>query len=329
MKAMILAAGFGERHTPLTRCTPKPMFPVMNRPILEHTLRYLKSHGFRKIVVNLHHLPDAVMDYFGDGSSLGLDVVYSREPEILGTAGGIKLAQSHLDDGTFLVVNSDILTDVDLGAMLEFHQSNRSRLTLALTPTPSAETHDPIELDPTGRIVHFVGASSINIPELTSRWTFSGIQIMEPEIFERIPEGRFCGTTDEIFPAMVEEGVNVFGYVHEGYWRDMGTRAGYLQLHRDIFDGAARLVEATGLEENAQTFIGKNCNIAPDAQVGPYAILGDGCTVGDGARIVNSVCWENAVIGARALVQDSILGKGARVLDGTQVDDQSLTAEAT
>ncbi len=324
MKAMILAAGFGARHAPLTRFLPKPMFPVMNRPILEHTLRYLKSHGFREIVVNLHHLPNAVMDYFGNGSDFGIDVVYSREPAILGTAGGIKLAQSHLEDGTFLVVNSDILTDVDLGAMLEFHRSNRSRLTLALTPTPSAERHDPIEVDETGRIVHFVGASSKNIPEFTSRSTFTGIQIMEPEIFERIPDGRFCGTTDEIFPAMVEEGVNVFGYLHGGYWRDMGTRAGYLQLHRDIFDGAARLIDDTSFDQDSKTCIGKDCEIAPDAQVGPYAVLGDGCKVGEGAQIENSVCWENAVIGPRAIVQNSILSQGTRVTEGTRIADESL-----
>ncbi|MDH3257247.1 MAG: nucleotidyltransferase family protein, partial [Nitrospinota bacterium] len=187
MKAMILAAGFGTRLRPLTHKVPKPMVPILNRPILEHTIHLLRTHGIHDITVNLHHLPKMITDYFGDGKEFGVQLHWSHEPEILGTAGGIKKAQKFLEGESFLVINSDVVVDIDLSKIIAFHKAQGSALTLVVREGDSPEQCDPIEVDDNDRIVHMVGASSMNMPDDTTRVLFTGIQVMEPEIFERIP----------------------------------------------------------------------------------------------------------------------------------------------
>ena len=231
MKAMILAAGFGSRLRPLTDILPKPMFPIMNRPVLEHTIDLLRTHGILDITVNLHHLPDMVRDHFGDGQRFGMKLNWSPETAIMGTAGGIKAAQQYLDGEPFIVINSDIVVDIDLKQVIDFHRARRAALTLVVKENEGV--HDPIEIDADQRIVHMIGAPSKNAPEITSRVTFTGIQIMEPGIFERIPSGKFYGTTTEVFPEMVAEQLPVFAFRHVGYWADIGTAASYLRTHKD------------------------------------------------------------------------------------------------
>ncbi|NIP99170.1 MAG: NTP transferase domain-containing protein, partial [Nitrospinaceae bacterium] len=154
MKAMILAAGFGTRLRPLTTVCPKPMFPVLNRPLLEHTLHRLSAQNIREIVINLHHLPEQILDHFGDGSRFGVRLKFSCEDQILGTAGGIKAARKYLNGEPFFVINSDVVAEIDLPRVMEFHRRRRSRLTLVVREDASPEKFDPIEMDGAGRIVH-------------------------------------------------------------------------------------------------------------------------------------------------------------------------------
>jgi NDP-sugar pyrophosphorylase family protein len=326
MRALILAAGFGTRLLPLTRNIPKPMFPVVNKPILEHCIGLLSSHNIRDIAINLHHLPDKVSDHFGSGENFGVRLTYSREKTILGTAGGIKALQHFLDGDSFIVMNGDIFMDIDLNQVIEFHARNKACLTLVLRPATNKP--DPIEVDANGRVTCFKGASINNITQVTSHVTFTGLQIMEPEIFKRIPENRFCGTTDEIFPAMIKDGLPVYGYTHQGYWNDMGNQKDYLQLHRDIFDGKI-------LFENRQSFqttqgpliippvyIGKNCQISGNAQVGPYVSLGDRCRLKHGAIVENSVIWNDVEIGVDATARNSVISHGVTIEDRQEVFDE-------
>ena len=331
LKAMILAAGFGTRLAPLTQKVPKPMVPVMNRPLLEHTIELLRLSGIREIAVNVHHLPKQVTDHFGDGSGFGVDLHFSKEEKIMGTAGGIKAVQGFLDGGPFLVINSDIIVNIDLNRVLQFHRDRGSCLTLVVREDASPEQYDPIEIQEDGRIVHFVGASSMNIPDSTHRVMFTGIQIMEPEIFSRIPAGQFCGTAEDVFPEMIQEGLPVFGYLHKDYWIDMGNRNQYLKVHRDALDGKTRLTPGPG--ENPQgpsivspVFIGPNCHIAPDAKVGPYVVLGNGCRVENKAVIENSVLWDGVTVRENCSVMESILGTRVTVSDETEITDQSMNA---
>jgi len=329
---MILAAGFGTRLLPLTRTVPKPMVAVMHRPLLEHTIHLLRSAGISDIAINVHHLPEQVMDYFGDGKRFGVNLHFSVEKAILGTAGGIKAVQGFLQGGPFVVINSDIVVDIDLNSVFDFHRQKGSCLTLVVREDDSPEKYDPIEIQKDGRIVHFVGASSLNVPEDTRRVMFTGIQIMEPEIFSRIPVGKFCGTTEHVFPEMIEEGLPVFGYLHKDYWIDLGNRAKYLEVHRDALDGrvslkTGALQKAEGAAIVSPALVGENCTIDPAAKVGPYAVLGKGCRVEAGAVIEHSVLWDGVTVGSHGSVRRSILGSGVVVQSKDQIEDRSLINE--
>ncbi len=329
MMAMILAAGFGTRLKPLTLNLPKPMFPVLNQPLLEHTLNFLSSNGIQDIIINVHHLPEKIIEYFGDGADFGVHLQFSREKEILGTAGGIKKAQPFFEKETFLVMNSDVLADIDLGKVLSFHKEKKSSLTLVVRKNAEPEKYEPIELADDGRITCFVNASIKNSPATTQRVMFTGIQIMEPEIFSRIPSGKFYGTTEDVFPQMIEEGLPVYGTLHEKYWIDMGTRETYIQAQTDALDGKLALKAPPSRNPEGPlvvppVHIGKDCEISNDAQVGPYAVLGNGCRLRPGAVVENSILWEGATIGSSATVKNSIVSKGVAVENNAQVVDTSL-----
>ena len=326
---MILAAGFGTRLKPLTIGLPKPMFPLLNRPLLEHTLQFLSSQGIQDIIVNVHHLPEKIVEYFGDGTDFGVRLQFSREEEILGTAGGLKKAQSFLEKETFLVLNSDVLADINFDSVLKFHKEKNSCLTLVVRQDDEPEKYRPIHLANNCRISRFVDASIKHPPTNIQRVMFTGIQIMEPEIFSRIPANKFCGTTEDIFPTMIEKGLPVYGYLHEKYWIDMGTRETYIQAQTDALEG--RLALKTSPSKNPEgplvvppVHIGRDCEISNDAQVGPHAVLGDGCRLRSGAVVENSILWEGATIGSDATIQNSIIGKSVAIENGAQVLDTSI-----
>jgi NDP-sugar pyrophosphorylase family protein len=226
------------------------------------------------------------------------------------------------------VMNSDVLADIDLNKVLSFHNEKNSCLTLVVRKDVEPEKYEPIELADDRRITRFVNASIKNPPATTERVMFTGIQIMEPEIFSRIPADKFYGTTEDVFPTMIEEGLPVYGYLHEKYWIDMGTRETYIQAQADALEG--RLTLKTSPSRNPEgplvvppVHIGKDCKISNDAQVGPYAVLGDGCRLRSGAVVENSILWAGATIGSGATVKNSIIGKGVVVENGVQVIDTS------
>ncbi len=324
---MILAAGFGTRLKPLTQYLPKPMFPVLNRPLLEHTIHFLSSQGIKDIIVNVHHLPEKIVDYFGDGTDFGVHLQFSHEEKILGTAGGLKKVQSLLEKETFLVMNSDVLADIDLNQVLDFHKEKKSCLTLVVRKDAEPEKYKPIELADDGRITRFADASIKNPPAIVQRVMFTGIQIMEPEIFSRIPAEKFYGTAEDVFPAMIQEELSVYGVLHEKYWIDMGTRETYIQAQADSLEGKLSLKTRTSKIPEGPLIIppvhiGNDCEIAKDCQVGPYAVLGDGCRIRSGAVVENSILWAGVTIGSSATVQNSIVGTS--VENGEQVVDESL-----
>lgn len=331
MRALVLAAGLGTRLLPLTRVLPKPMFPVLNRPILQHTLDLLRSHDIRDIAINLHHLPDKITSHFGDGSEFDVRLHYSYEPIILGTAGGIKAVQDFLGKDAFLVINSDILVDIDLKQVYEFHKRNGAVLTLVVRQPGDPKQLDPIEINDEGRVVRFLDQSPPQATGKTFPVQFTGIQIMDAELFNRIPSSGFCETTKEIFPQMIQEGLPVYAFLHSGYWNDMGRREAYLDIHRDILDGrfkSALVQEKLPADPPgvvAPVFIGKDCVIGEGVRVGPYTILGDHCRIEDGVVVEHSVVWNHVSLEKGATVTGSVIGDG--VSTGNEIRDQLVTRD--
>ena len=330
MKAMVLAAGFGTRLQPLTHVLPKPMFPVLGRPLLSHTFDILESANITDVAVNVHHLPDFIINYFEKQKPHDLNLHFSREEKILGTAGGIKKMEGFLEGGPFILINSDIITDIKLDKVIDFHKKNNSKLTLVVRQDISPEQYDSIEICKDGRIVHFVGASSMNIPGNTTRVMFTGIQIIEPEIFERIPEGQFCGTTESIFPQMIKDEVPVYGYLHNGYWKDMGNRENYLQVNSDALDERVSLKGVSPNELNnpliiPPVLVDRNCQVAENSQIGPYTVIGPNCNIKSGAIIENSILWEGVTIGAGSSIKGSVIAQNRTIGDGKNIIKESVT----
>jgi NDP-sugar pyrophosphorylase family protein len=329
MKAMVLAAGFGKRLQPLTRTLPKPMFPVLGRPLLSHTFDLLQSAGIDDIAVNIHHLPNSIINYFEKENPPPFNLHFSTEEHILGTAGGIKKMQGFLEDGPFITINSDIITDIDLNKVINFHKNNNSKLTLVVRQDISPEQYDSIEICENGRIVHFIGASSMNIPENTTRVMFTGIQIMEPDIFARIPEGQFCGTTEDIFPQMIQDDVPIYGYLHEGYWNDMGNRESYLQVNTDALNKKVTLKKASAYQSNSPSVIspalvGPNCRISKDSKIGSHSVIGPNCIIESGTVIENSILWGGVTVGAGTTIKRSVIAQNKTIGGGKNIIDQSI-----
>src|SRR6185369_4498210 len=222
MKAMILAAGLGERMRPLTESRAKPSLPLLNRPIIAQTLSYLKAHGVDEAVINLHWQPESIRGVIGNGQRLGVKVHYSEEQLILGTAGGLKKAESHFQGGgTFILMNGDFVTDCDLSAVIAEHKRSGAVATMVLTPHRPGTDYGSVEVDPaSGHVVSIAGLGRKPGPRVAEveSYTFCGIHILEQTILDLIPPGVKYEINREVYPALMQSGGLVKGYVHRGHW---------------------------------------------------------------------------------------------------------------
>lgn len=245
MKAMVFAAGHGQRLRPLTHLLPKAMVPVAGRPMIEYPLFLLRHYGITDVIVNLHHLGEQVEDYLGDGKKLGLDITYSWEKELLDTGGGLRRAKVNLAESTFVVINCDVLIDLDLKKLIERHRANRAVATLVLRPDALADRYGPIQTSPDGRIRRFLRyeAPGLNSTAPLSKFMFTGIQVVEPTIFAYLEaEGsqRF-GTTTATYPRMLAAGEPLYGFPFYGYWQDLGTPERIKEAERRLSSGEVKL----------------------------------------------------------------------------------------
>lgn len=231
---MILAAGKGTRLYPMTEAMAKPMVPVGGRPVLEHTLCWLRDHGIRQVAINLHHRPESVRGHFGDGARLGVEIRYSEEPALLGTAGGVKRLEAFFED-PFLVVYGDVLTDLDLGALVAAHESRGAdaHATLAVDRRADAAQGGVAELDAERRIRRFVEKPRLG--DIRSPWVNSGVMVLDRTLLARIPAGRFSDFGREILPAWLADGVALYGWpLPTGtFLVDVGTPESYARAERE------------------------------------------------------------------------------------------------
>jgi NDP-sugar pyrophosphorylase family protein len=293
MRAMILSAGYGTRLWPLTEDRTKPAIPILGKPLVGYVAEYLARYGCDEIVVNLHHRPESVRRALGDGSRFGVRLHYVEEPEILGTSGGIENARALLDGQTFVVINGKIITDIDLNAALETHRRTRALATLVVLPNASCERFSIVNakggmLESFGgmpRAADFVGQD----PPLM----FTGIQILEPAIFDYIPRGVFSHSTADVYPQAVAKGERVAIHVATGKWHELSTIQRYLEI-------SLELLSQTGASITA----GLDCEISAAVEVAE-AILWDNVIVEEGARVSRAILADNVRIPAGAIIEDA------------------------
>ena len=242
MKVIILAAGYATRLHPLTLTQPKPLLPVAGRPILEWNLLLLKRHGITEVIINLHHLGEQIVRALGDGARLGLRLVYSHEPTLQGTGGGIKQAAPFLKDGPFLVLNGDTLSECDLTALIGAHRTSGALATLVVRDDPEAATWGPVTLDAHGRVLQINGNPPLAEPRTAlPACMFAGIHVMEQAVLDAIPPGP--GSIIDVYGSLLRQGRPLHGYRMRGYWSDIGNPERYAQAQRDVAEGRLRLPE--------------------------------------------------------------------------------------
>lgn len=307
MKAMIMAAGIGTRLRPLTNVMPKPMIPVVNRPVMEYGVMLLRQHGVTDIIANTHYCPERITGYFGDGGKWAVSMNFSYEEELKGTAGGVRNNAWFLDE-TFAVVSGDALTDINLSEMLAFHKASGALVTLALKQVEEVSQYGVTIFNEEKRITGFQEKPAEE--EALSNLANTGIYIFEPEIFNFIPEG-FYDFGKDLFPRLVEEKERIYGYVTESYWSDVGSHRVYVKSNRDVLSGGL-----AGLEydfcRTGKNFI-KGKNILMD----DLTVIGDNVTVGDDTSLRAAIVLDGAVIGRGCVIDGAVVGEGARVPDGT------------
>lgn len=302
MKALFLAGGMGTRLQPLTDKLPKPMVPIMNKPLLERTMHNLKKCGISEVIISTCYQPDYIKDYFGDGSAFDLKIEYIVEDQPMGTGGAIKKAEDYFDE-TFIVFNADIVTDIDLSKMICFHQSKEALATIAVTEVEDPSVYGVIEYDPSGYAISFKEKPKPG--ESLSKSINAGTYIFEPAIFKEIAGDRAVSVEREVFPDLLKRAKKIGVYQSGSYWMDIGTIQKYMQVHKDILEGKCKLVECNFNID--QISFGENVKIHPTSKIIGPSYIGDNVTIGEKVFIKNSVIANNVKIGANSRIVRSVL----------------------
>lgn len=343
MQAVIMAGGVGNRLRPLTCRVPKPMVPLLDRPVMEYALQHLKSHSILDVAVTLQYLPETITTYFEDGSQLGMNLSYSYEDKPLGTAGSVLNAASGFTD-TFAVLSGDGLTDIDISGAVRFHKENGAMATLVLKSMESPLEYGTVMLNDDGSVDRFVEKPTR--AQVFSDTVNTGIYILEPEVLDFIQMDKPVDFANDVFPRLLAEKKPIFGFISGDYWCDIGSAQTYLTAHRDVMSGACRVQTGwTGANNGimvgedamihpdaqlvAPCYIGIGCIIEEGAKIGAYSVIGTGSAVCGGADIKRSVLWSNSRVSARAQVRGATLCDGSVLLEDAKVCEGVVVGSET
>jgi NDP-sugar pyrophosphorylase family protein len=338
MKGFILAAGFGQRMLPITETLPKPLLPIAGTPLIVYSIRLLAKAGITDIIINVHHLAKTIMAALGDGAQFGVNITYSQESEILGTGGGLKRMHEALDE-TFVVINSDILVDVDLTALLAQHHARGAQATMVLREPDAAQAHvGRIGIDRAERVVQVLDQGAL--PE-SSPWPvqrslmFTGVHILEPHFLDYIPHNVHSDIIRYGYMKALRNGAPLWATVTHGYWADAGTPQTYLTANCDMLAEPRRFAhiapmdhyslrpkrpvaevvcmgDAVHLGDRSRpippVLLGENTRIGDDSQVGPWTVVGNNVTIGRGAQVSHSMVLDDAKVPSGAVVQHMLVG---------------------
>ena len=342
MKAVVMAGGEGTRLRPMTANQPKPMLPVVNRPIMEHVLRLLRRHGFDQTVVTVQFLASMVRNYFGDGEDFGMTLQYATEETPLGTAGSVKNAEDALRDEPFLVISGDALTDIDLSELVRFHKDNGALVTVGLTRVPDPLEFGIIIVDDDGRIQRFLEKPTWG--QVFSDTVNTGIYVMEPEVLAEFRPGEVTDWSADVFPRLLDRGAPLYGWIADGYWEDVGTQASYLKAQADVLAGRVQ-AEIAGFEVSPGVWVGEGAEVDPDAAltgplaIGDYAkieggarlreftVVGSNVVVKEGAFLHRAVVHNNVYVGVGATLRGCVIGKNTDVMRSARIEESAVVGD--
>ncbi len=354
MKTVILVGGEATRLRPLTCNIPKAMVPVLNIPFLEHIIHYLSKHQIKDIILTQSPLARPIESYFGDGSQFGVKLNYIKEDTPLGTAGAVKNTEQYLDE-TFLVLNGDIFTDLDITAMIDFHREKKAKVTITLTPVDDPTSYGLIETNAQSKITRFIEKPSWS--QVTTNMINAGIYVIEPDVLNHIPPQANFSFERELFPSFLDQAKPLYAYPSAAYWIDIGTPEKYFQLHLDLLSGKGNAAQY-GFTSNKEVLLGEQTHIHPTAQIMGPVMIGSNCTIGQNVKlrgpvvigpgstiledtvIEKSVVWRNVQLGPRvnlknsivadncclsanSIVEDSVLGDNVTVVSGCKLEPGS------
>jgi NDP-sugar pyrophosphorylase family protein len=344
MKAILLAGGKGTRLRPLTIHTPKPIVPIFNRPFLHYQIDLLKQvPEIDEVILSLNYQPRRIEEVFGDGSDVGIKIRYVVEPSPLGTAGAVKYAGENLTDSV-VVFNGDVLTQIDLGAVLRLHRERAAKATIVLTPVENPSAYGLVETDERQNISRFLEKPKPE--EITTNRINAGIYVLEPDTFDRIPSDVSWSIERSYFPSLIERQETFVAYVYEGYWIDIGTPEKYTQVHRDIMDGRyvaapfeglggsraavapeARIEDGATLE--GPCFVDDGVLVKAGARIGPYSVIGRQTQIEENAVVEGAIIWPNCRISRDAEVRNAILGRNCHVGRNVTLDHGAVLGDRT
>lgn len=341
MRAIILAGGRGTRLHPLTTRIPKPLVPMFDKPVMQHTVELLARHGICDITVTVSYRANQIMEWFGDGSALGVNIDYYIEETPRGTAGGLKDMADTLPD-TFVVLSGDALTDFDINEAIRFHHNKRAKATLLTYEVADPSQFGIVQTDNAGRIVRFLEKPSPD--QVFTRTANTGIYVLDPSVIDFIPSDSVFDFSRDLFPMLMQETDAMWARAMKGYWCDVGNLAQYRDAHFDAMTGRVK-VSLPGTRLKAPVWVGEGCEIHPSARfcapvylgdgvkvgagafVGGYAVVGEGSVIGDGARVAHSVIGRQSEVLAEATVLGSVLGDSVSLQEAAHVSNHTLVAD--
>ena len=340
MKGLILAGGKGTRLRPLTINTPKPVVPVANSPFLLYQIDLMRSAGIDEIILSLSYQPRKIEDLLKDGSDYGVWIRYAVEGTPLGTGGAFKNSEEHIDS-TAVVFNGDVLTDIDLAAVVARHREKRAVATIVLTPVENPSAYGLVETSPDGWIQRFI--EKPGPAEITCNTINAGIYVLEPSVLKYMPKGEPYSFERGLFPALLEHKEPVMSFVFDKYWIDIGTPQKYLEVHQDILSQkfvSPRIAKSAldraalppGAVVDEKSIIDHDVTIREGVRI-ENSVIGKNCKIDAGAHIVDSVFWSGNTIDADARISGSLIGKGcyigrsAKLRPGVVLGDKTVVTD--
>ncbi len=342
MKAVVMAGGEGTRLRPMTANQPKPMLPVVNRPIMEHALRLLRRHGLTETVVTVQFLASMVRNYFGDGEDFGMSLQYATEETPLGTAGSVKNAEDALRDEPFLVISGDALTDINLSDMIKFHRENNALVTVALARVPDPLEFGIVIVDDDGKIQRFLEKPTWG--QVFSDTVNTGIYVMEPEVLAHVPAGQVVDWSSDVFPKLLENGAPLYGWIADGYWEDVGSLESYVKAQADVLTGKVN-VQIDGFEVSPGVWIADSAEVDPEAilsgplcigdyakieagaQLREFSVVGSNVIVKEGAFLHRAIVHNNVYVGRGVTLRGCVIGKNTDVMSQARIEEGAVVGD--